>query len=708
MLQLRHARKSTVKGRAAAFLTVAGGCALVFGAAFLTAQAIYGPEDNPFTQLSAEARRRLSETDGAGSGLLDGPCIYPKLSAGTFVGYTFGVLYMFIALAIICDEFFVPSLEIIADNLGFSHDVAGATLMAAGGSAPELFVNILATFARSDMGFGTIVGSAVFNILFVIGMCAMVSKEPLNLTWWPLFRDVVYYVIGLVVLAIFFDADGQSSMSLDEGIILFVMYWLYVFMMVYNMNIYAWLMKKAGKEPVLLKDHESAASVEAGDSKSADTEAGASPRTPADDIPPIGSFEQRTLRERPANFRVPGGFRMGIQQLMLSDAETNVWVSTHMIMDISGSVEEVFESLDKDNNGQVDIKELAHLFEGLHVDASPKRIQELMDKLDKNKNGTIDFSEFTIWYVGSEERVLKEIRDVFVQFDTNNDNHIGEEELVKLLDATNPGSADFNNAELAKKLSSRHPNGRVHWNSFKEWFLASDVMEAHKKQANGMGEVAGGFKALFRWPTRVSSQFFFVLTLPLMVIFYCTVPDVRVPGNRRWAWLGFFMSILHIMGCSVALVEWMEPLGEHLSIPAVIMGVTFMAMGTSIPDLVSSMVVARQGHGDMAVSSSIGSNIFDILFGLPLPWIAFTIVHYPEKVVLEADTLGTDLLILIGMLVSVIATIIAYKWRMTRGLGGVMFFLYFVFVAQMIIRALYNEDGEWTGKFPCPDAYRTN
>jgi len=51
------------------------------------------------------------------------------------------------------------------------------------------------------------------------------------------------------------------------------------------------------------------------------------------------------------------------------------------------------------------------------------------------------------------------------------------------------------------------------------------------------------------------------------------------------------------------------------------MGITFIAAGTSIPDLITSVIVARQGHGDMAVSSSIGSNIFDILVGLPLPWI---------------------------------------------------------------------------------------
>ena len=57
------------------------------------------------------------------------------------------------------------------------------------------------------------------------------------------------------------------------------------------------------------------------------------------------------------------------------------------------------------------------------------------------------------------------------------------------------------------------------------------------------------------------------------------------------------------------------------------MGLTFLAAGTSVPDLLTSVIVARQGHGDMAVSSSIGSNIFDVLVGLPLPWLAFGVRH---------------------------------------------------------------------------------
>lgn len=100
-----------------------------------------------------------------------------QLEGGAIVLLMMGTLYMFLALAVVCDEFFVPALERIGENMDISDDVAGATLMAAGGSAPELFTSFLGVFvAGSDVGFGTIVGSAVFNVLFVIGMCAIYSK----------------------------------------------------------------------------------------------------------------------------------------------------------------------------------------------------------------------------------------------------------------------------------------------------------------------------------------------------------------------------------------------------------------------------------------------------------------------------------------------------------------------------------------------------
>merc|ERR1711935_276991 len=87
----------------------------------------------------------------------------------------------------------------------------------------------------------------------------------------------------------------------------------------------------------------------------------------------------------------------------------------------------------------------------------------------------------------------------------------------------------------------------------------------------------------------------------------------------------FSVSLLFIAGFSYWLVYFVEIFGQAIlgggNNVTVVMSFTLLAAGTSIPDLVSSMAVARAGEGDMAVSSSIGSNIFDILVGLPIPWM---------------------------------------------------------------------------------------
>lgn len=66
-------------------------------------------------------------------------------------------------------------------------DVAGATFMAAAVSCPELFVNVVGTFiTEGDIGVGTIVGSAVFNVLAVPACCGLFAKQVTLLTFFAL------------------------------------------------------------------------------------------------------------------------------------------------------------------------------------------------------------------------------------------------------------------------------------------------------------------------------------------------------------------------------------------------------------------------------------------------------------------------------------------------------------------------------------------
>lgn len=167
---------------------------------------------------------------------------------GAVILHILGVVYMFVALAIVCDEFFVPSLDVVIEKLDIAEDVAGATFMAAGGSAPELFTSVIGVFVSfDDVGIGTIVGSAVFNILFVIGMCALFSRSVLTLTWWPLFRDCTFYSASLITLIIFF---RDNYIHWYEAAVLFSFYLAYVSFMKWNQPVERFVKKHIYKNKV--------------------------------------------------------------------------------------------------------------------------------------------------------------------------------------------------------------------------------------------------------------------------------------------------------------------------------------------------------------------------------------------------------------------------------------------------------------------------
>merc|ERR1712196_67389 len=121
------------------------------------------------------------------------------------------ICYMFLGLAIVCDDYFVSSLEAISEALDLSEDVAGATFMAAGSSAPELFTSTIGVFlVRNSVGVGTIIGSAIFNILIIIGVTCLLSGQTLQLDWRPLTRDSTFYGLSIVLVAVTFSNEHSG------------------------------------------------------------------------------------------------------------------------------------------------------------------------------------------------------------------------------------------------------------------------------------------------------------------------------------------------------------------------------------------------------------------------------------------------------------------------------------------------------------------
>ena len=145
--------------------------------------------------------------------------------------YIFILLLSFVLLARIVDLFFIASLDRISRDLRLSSDAAGATLMAVGSSAPELFVALFAVLKPGEhqvIGIGSIVGSAIFNLLVIVGAAGLVKSTKLN--WKPMFRDILFYTLTVTMLVVFI-WDGHFTLT--ESIAFLGLYVVYVVAVVY-------------------------------------------------------------------------------------------------------------------------------------------------------------------------------------------------------------------------------------------------------------------------------------------------------------------------------------------------------------------------------------------------------------------------------------------------------------------------------------------
>jgi K+-dependent Na+/Ca+ exchanger-like protein len=688
---MRRVRKPYVKAafRGVLFLTVAVG--------FSMYSLLFLEQDN----FSSDSHRRLQAEEE----MVDAKPECQQLSKADpewFAAiYFIGVLYTFLAIAIVCDELFVPALEEIASerHLNLSMDVAGATLMAAGGSAPELFTSIFGTFIqKSEVGIGTVVGSAVFNVLFVIAMCALLTKEVLALTWWPLFRDSVCYSLGLIMLGLFVGVISPGEIEMWEAIVLFLMYIGYVTIMYFNKRIYKKITTVFSQHPAKEdKDEENGVTHQPnGNGVPASNASDNSMHEIVGDAPiphhsnrsaSSTSTPRRSLRRGPSLRSLdesmdlrssfgdlhasmipideidegealtdltpwPGTFRSGVLKILRDPESWKEDAGIGIVAVMAGDVHHVFRQADVDDSGDIDKEELEHLFAKLECSVPREELDQVMDELDENKDGKITEEDFVKWYVHSEKRITMRTRLVFDFFDTEKGGKITRESLKKLLKTVEPAVTDEDVDQAMLAMYQSGSKDEITFEEFSNWYLHSLIYQKRTKKIEEDMETifesiyppeveGGGCMAYVLAYTK------YLLVLPIALVLGFTVPDVRRPGWSKYCYASFFLSIIWIGFFSYFMVDWAEVIGHTIGIPSVIMGLTLLAAGTSVPDLLTSVIVARMGEGDMALSSSIGSNIFDILVGLPLPWIAYT-AYFGESItvrfalqtricVLEAD-----------------------------------------------------------------------
>ncbi|XP_060733936.1 sodium/potassium/calcium exchanger 1 isoform X1 [Tachysurus vachellii] len=541
---------------------------------------------------------------------------------GWVILHIFGMIYMFVSLAIVCDEFFVPTLGVITKKLEISDDVAGATFMAAGGSAPELFTSLIGVFiSHSNVGIGTIVGSAVFNILFVIGMCALFSREMLYLTWWPLFRDVSFYILDLIMLIIFF---LDNTIMWWESIMLVCGYAIYVYFMKYNVQI-----ERAFKAQ--LRRHKNIVKVIPVEEPEKEN------GTTVDDNSTPEPEDKNRLKLKPTLQR--GGSSASLHNSTMRNTIFQLMIHT---LDPLGEVKfkEKAQILNSMARGKVEGKEKEKSGKGEDCNTEETKESKEPGPAPSNKADTKEKPE------GQKEE--KEAA-----------GEAGGSEGSEGSDDSDDDSEEDSDED-------------------------SDDEDDDQEEDDEDGEENEEPLSL-EWPDTRRKQATYLFLLPIVFPLWLTVPDVRNPASKKYFVITFLGSIVWIAIFSYLMVWWAHQVGETIGISEEIMGLTILAAGTSIPDLITSVIVARKGLGDMAVSSSVGSNIFDITVGLPVPWLLFSFFHGMVPVAVSSNGLFCAIVLLFLMLLFVIISIAVCKWRMNKMLGFTMFLLYFVFLVLSVM-----------------------
>merc|ERR1711871_1179485 len=287
-------------------------------------------------------------------------------------------------------------------------------------------------------------------------------------------------------------------------------------------------------------------------------------------------------------------------------------------------------------------------------------------------------------------------KDIFEKYSSmgGDKNSIGKKDIVKFMAELGHDDSEAVLEAIKETLDSIE-TPTLTYDQFLNWYQTSLFWETEKANAEQAAEaqesmwesILSGFEDIPNLPLSAKMSFF--LTLPLSLI-CCLIPDCRPPGNEGYAPATLLCSIAMIAVYSIGMVELAEIFGHTAGIPDVVMGLTILAAGTSVPDLLSSVIVAKQGEGDMAVSSSIGSNVFDVAVGLPLPWLVFNIyvqdLGCTDPVLVTSEGLKESLVILLVMVFLIVATIAASNWAMTKMLGYTMFFFYFAYIAVALAR----------------------
>jgi sodium/potassium/calcium exchanger 5 len=145
-----------------------------------------------------------------------------------------GLLYLFLGLAIVCDDYLVPAIEILCETLQIPEEAAGASFLAFGSAAPEILLNAVATaegqLDSMESSLSAIQGSAIIAFGLIPGLCALVAPGgSLTISWGPMLRDSLVYIISLVLLVCIIHDSYVTSWESAGLCAIYFLYLLLIF-----------------------------------------------------------------------------------------------------------------------------------------------------------------------------------------------------------------------------------------------------------------------------------------------------------------------------------------------------------------------------------------------------------------------------------------------------------------------------------------------
>lgn len=153
---------------------------------------------------------------------------------------------------------------------------------------------------------------------------------------------------------------------------------------------------------------------------------------------------------------------------------------------------------------------------------------------------------------------------------------------------------------------------------------------------------------------------------------------LTVPTNPRVWVLGGIMCFVWILGFSYLAVWWCHVISVAFGVHDSLLGMVFLAPGTTFPDLYNIVQATLQGKSEVALSTSVSSNILNIAMGLGLPLFIYTLAWGDFKT--DSGALFVASCVQIAMVFLAFLFIGGFKWQLNRSLGKVMFTFYIAYV----------------------------